>query len=231
MLRSLLLSGDGETASILAHAFEDLEVELKYCTTLEDALAEIHARRYDAVVIDGAEEAAHAMSDEFIASSASAKAICIVLAKAGAPIEIRLTASKQIILYKPLTFERARTGLRAVRNLMSRERRGGRKRVGVVLSASISPRYARGASRPALITDLSASGAALSCRPEHLPTTSLVNLDFTLPNSSESIHATAELVWQDQQGSAGFRFVDMPSCERQRLTEWLKEYPGGHGLS
>jgi hypothetical protein len=39
----------------------------------------------------------------------------------------------------------------------------------------------------------------------------------------ESIHTTAELVWQDEDGSAGVRFLDMPSYDRRRLMQWLKE--------
>jgi hypothetical protein len=226
MLRSLLLTGDAQSACVLARAFKELEVELKHCAELATALKEIHKHRYDAVLIDDAVEGAHAIGDEFRASSASAKSICIMLAQAGAPIEVKFKASTQIILYKPLTPERVRTGLRAVRNLMSREQRRGTKRVGAMLLASISPRHARRAPRQALITDLSASGAALSCEPEDLPVTTLVNLDFSLPDSLKPIHATAELIWQDRHGSAGFRFVDMPSSERRRLTEWVKEHSG-----
>ena len=226
MLRSLLLSGDAQTACVLARAFQNLEVELKHCTELESAVKEIRQHRYDAILIDDAAEGAEVVWDEFVAASTSAKSVCIVLAEGGRPLVIDFKTHIGIILYKPLTAERARTGLRAVRNLMSRERRRGTKRVEAVLTVSISPRQARGASRQALITDLSVSGAALNCLPEDLPENGRVNLDFTLPSSPEPIHATAELVWQDQQGAAGFRFVDMPSGERRRLSEWVKEHPG-----
>ena len=51
----------------------------------------------------------------------------------------------------------------------------------------------------------------------------MVNLEFTLPDVHDSIHCTAELVWRDNEGSAGVRFLDMPSYGRRRLTDWLKE--------
>jgi hypothetical protein len=222
MLRSLLFSGDAQTASLLARAFKDLEVEFTHCAELARALSEIQAHRYDAILIDDAVEGALAFLDELTARPGSGKSLRIVLA-GGQPLESRLKDCTHVVLYKPLTPERARTGLRAVRNLMSRERRRGTERVSAIFPAWISPRHARGASRQVLIADLSASGAAIHCVPEDLPGTSLVNLEFNLPGSPDPIHATAELVWQEKEGSAGFRFVDMPSSERRRLTDWVKQ--------
>jgi hypothetical protein len=50
-----------------------------------------------------------------------------------------------------------------------------------------------------------------------------LNLDFALPGSSDIIHATAELVWRDNEGAAGIRFLDMPSYARKQLMQWLKD--------
>jgi len=52
---------------------------------------------------------------------------------------------------------------------------------------------------------------------------------------TEIIHATAELVWQDDEGAAGVRFLDMPSYARKYLLQWLKIQPNdkasaAHGL-
>jgi hypothetical protein len=58
-----------------------------------------------------------------------------------------------------------------------------------------------------------------------------VTLDFSLPNEPEIIHATAELVWQDNKDRAGIRFRDMPSQARKQLARWIKEHPSKAGRS
>jgi hypothetical protein len=70
---------------------------------------------------------------------------------------------------------------------------------------------------------LSESGAAIHFEAGDLPASTILNLDFALPGSPDRVHATAELVWQDNQGAAGLRFLDMPSFARKQLAEWLKE--------
>ena len=74
---------------------------------------------------------------------------------------------------------------------------------------------------------MSESGVAINFEPGDLPASTILNLDFALPGNPERVHATAELVWQDNQGSAGLRFLDMPSFARKQLSEWLKETSKG----
>src|SRR5258708_35695635 len=106
---------------------------------------------------------------------------------------------------------------------MARDRRRGATRVSTMLSGRVSPRQARSASKQILVADLSDSGAAIRCEGGDVPAAGNLNLEFTLPGNPEIIHATAELVWQDNDGAAGVRFLDMPSYSRKRLARWLKE--------
>ncbi len=106
---------------------------------------------------------------------------------------------------------------------MGRDRRRGDTRVSTMLQARVSPRYARNASKQVLVADLSESGAAVHSESGDLPVSGILNLEFALPDAPDLIHATAELVWQDNEGSAGVRFLDMASYARKRLTQWLKE--------
>ena len=76
-----------------------------------------------------------------------------------------------------------------------------------------------------LLADLSDSGAALHSETGDLPISGMLNLEFALPGTSELIHATAELVWRDDEGAAGVRFLDMPSYARKHLLQWLKLQP------
>jgi c-di-GMP-binding flagellar brake protein YcgR len=93
----------------------------------------------------------------------------------------------------------------------------------------MSPAHSRGSSKQITITDLSETGAAIRCDLDQLPASGGVNLDFSLPNEPEIIHATAELVWQDNKERAGIRFLDMPSHARKQLARWIKEHPSKAG--
>ena len=200
MLRSLLLSGDEAAIRIVAKSFKDLDVELEHYSDVKIAVKKSAELRYDAILVDDDVEDARLLLEHVMELPYCSKAVRIALADPSAKMDAVFKVGTQIIIYKPLSIERVRHGLRAVRNLMARERR-----------------------KQVLIADLSESGAAIHFEAGDLPASTILNLDFALPGSPDRVHATAELVWQDNQGAAGLRFLDMPSFARKQLAEWLKE--------
>ncbi|HZR66885.1 MAG TPA: PilZ domain-containing protein [Terriglobales bacterium] len=226
MLRSLLLSNNRDTVRVVAKVFKDLEVDMDHSAETVSALSQAIEHHYDAILIDDSMEEPHVALQKLMELPSCNTSVRIVLADPGAELHPSFRTSTQVVLYKPLSPDRARHGLRAVRNLMTRERRRGNARVTTTLSARMSPAHARGPGKQILITDLSETGAAIRCDLDHLPASGGVNLDFSLPNDSEVIHATAELVWQDNKERAGVRFLDMPSHARKQLAKWIKEHPG-----
>lgn len=223
MLRSLLLTDDDNTVRIITRNFKDLEVELEHFSELNVALTCLPKNRYDAIVVDDCIDEGHRVIEKAIDLASCSKSIRIALADPGAPLNVIFKTGTQVILYKPLSNERVRHGLRAVRNLMARDRRRGSKRIPIVVSARISPRHARGAARQVLIADLSDAGAAIHFEAHDMPASGTLNLEFALPGNPEPIHSLAEIVWRDNQGNAGLRFLDMPSFARKQLLQWLKE--------
>lgn len=224
MLRSLLLSRNDDTIRIVSRGFKDLEVELEPCSESSSALSRLVEVRFDAILLDDHVEDAHVVLERIVEFPNCGKSVRIVLAEPKLAMHATFRAHTQIVLYKPLSAERVRQGLRAVRNLMARERRRGSKRIATMLPARISPRHAKAAAIQVLLADISESGAAIRYENGDLPVTSTINLEFALPGDPERFHCLAELVWQDHAGSGGVRFVDMPSYSRQRLAEWVKEH-------
>lgn len=219
MLCSLLISADDNAARVIARIFKDLEVECEHCTDSKAALQAMGKRRFDAVVIDDEIEDAANILEKLMETPGYSKSVRIVLAGAhsGSPT---LKGNIQVMLYKPLSAERVRHGLRAVRNLMARDRRRGASRVPTMISARV--RHGRSSGSQVFISDLSDSGAAVEFGEASLPSGNL-HIDFALPNDQDRIHVIAELVWQDNEGSAGVRFIDMASPARRRLAQWLRE--------
>jgi len=223
MLRSLLLSRDESTARMIARGFKDLEVDLEHCSEYDNFLMRALETPYDAIVVDDDFEEAQAALVEIHGYTTCSKSVRIVLAEHKIAMPAIFKTGSQIVLYKPLSSERVRQGLRAVRNLMARERRRGTRRVAAMVPARISARHARLSVVQVLLADVNEFGAAIRFERGDLPVTNALNLDFALPGSSNRINCLAELVWQDFQGSGGLRFLDMPALARQQLIEWLRK--------
>jgi len=221
MLRSLLVSREEKTVHIVGRVFKDLEVQFEHYGEAGIALENMSKSRYDAIVLDDQIEEAVAILEKVLELPSCSKAVRIVLAEPVAAMHSVFKTGTQVILYKPLSLERVRHGLRAVRNLMGRDRRRGSSRVATTLTARI--RYGKGAGTQVFIADISDSGAAIHCGAGGLPYSGNLHLDFALPVDADRIHVTAELVWQNNTGSAGVRFLDMASYARKKLSRWLKE--------
>jgi AmiR/NasT family two-component response regulator len=221
MLRSLLISRDENTVRTISRVFKDLDVELEHCSEATQALSSAAKLRYDAIVIDDCTEEAAAVSKELIALPESGKSVRIVLAEPTSSVDPVFKAGIQVVLYKPLSADRVRQGLRAVRNLMSRDRRVGGKRVRTTLYARV--RHARGSGAQVVVADLSETGAAIQIPSQAMVSARNLQMDFALPDGPERIHVSVELVWQDNKGAAGVRFLDMASSARKRLSHWLSE--------
>src|SRR5229473_3376516 len=196
MLRSLLVSRDEKTVHIVGRVFKDLEVEFEHCSEAAIAFQILAKHRYDAVVLDDQIEDAPAILERVLELSTCNKAVRIILAEPVAAMHAVFKTGTQVILYKPLTADRVRHGLRAVRNLMARERRRGYGRVSTAIEARLRP--GKGPTAQVSIVDLSDSGAAIQCKNGHLQYSGSLNMDFALPGDSDRIQVTTELVWQNK---------------------------------
>ena len=225
MLRCLLLTSDDNTIRVVGRVFRDLDVEFEHYSDSSAALAHVIKNRYDAIVVDDCVDDAPSVLARVIELPSCNKAVRIVLADPAVPLHSIFKTGTQVILYKPLSTDRVRQGLRAVRNLMARDRRQGSKRVATTLPAKLASRQTWGGSKEITVSDLSDSGAAIQSGSFALSASGTLNLEFALPGNPQIIRATAEVVWQDCTGSAGVRFLDMPSNSRKLLTQWLKDQP------
>jgi len=220
MLRSVLLSPDSNTARILGRVFKDLEVTFEHTSDAAAVFSKDPKRRFDAIVVDDAIEGVASVLEKVTEFAGGSKAVRIVLADPGSAHHAVFKASAQVIFYKPISAERVRHGLRAVRNLMGRDRRRGAKRVTTMIPVRI--RDGRSAGAQVFIADLSDSGAALLCGTGEFPAAGHMHLDFAIPGDLERIPVTAELMWQNNEGGAGVRFLDMDMRARRKLGQWVK---------
>lgn len=223
MLRGVLVSPDSNTVRIIGRVFQDLGVTCEHTADAGAVFSNDPKRRFDAIVVDDVIDSAASILEKVSTSAGCSKAVRIVLADPGGANHAAFKASAQVIFYKPISAERIRHGLRAIRNLMGRDRRRGAKRVTTMIPVRI--RYGRSAGAQVFIADLSDSGAALQCGGGEFPSAGNMHMDFAIPGDPERIHVAAELMWQNNEGGAGVRFLDMAMSARKKLAQWVKEQP------
>ena len=218
-MRSLLLSEDESAVRVLTRLLRDLGIEVEHYSDSHAAVQRLDQGTFDAIIVDGDDPQGAALVLQTMSAMPSGKTrLVVVLARAQAGVQLGFVTGAHIALYKPISVERVGLGLRAVRNLMARERRRSSERIAVAIPATLGR---AGSGTPVVIVDLSDGGAAIRCELP-LPSSGLLTLHCLLTDTTGPFMATAEVVWQDAQGQSGIRFVNLASSSRQILVGWLK---------
>jgi CheY-like chemotaxis protein len=220
MPRLLLLSEDEEAVEVLTRLLRELDIDVDHYTDPHVSAQQLVEQKFDAIVVDGDNEEDAALMLQTVASLPSGqRGLLVVLARTQTEVHLGFSVGAHIALYKPISVERVGLGLRAVRSLISRERRRGSGRIPVDIPATLGRVGAAGT--PVVIVDLSDTGAAVHSD-QHIPSSGLFTLYCLLPDTTTPVMFTTEVVWQDAQDRSGIRFVNVAPGSRQILTQWLK---------
>jgi c-di-GMP-binding flagellar brake protein YcgR len=228
-LLALVFSADDKVVRVLRRVLSELEIGMELCADAESAIHKLTRRRFEAVIVDCADQRT---ASRVLRSARSApvnkRAVAVaILGQTGAAGGVDLGA--HFVLYQPLSPERAKTSFRAVRALMKRERRRN-ARIPVETPVTLQVNDGAGQLR-AVTTDLGEGGMAvqLAHRPKKLGS---VAIQFSLPGSSlpgsslpgpeDIIQCTGEVAWENPGRQLGIRFVDLAPALRDRLKAWLE---------
>lgn len=219
-LRSLMLCRQSETVALVTGVCRELGVELHHCSTAKTALEKFAQQRFHGVIVDDQDGAnAALLLRDMQASASGRRSLIIALAKADAALDAVFGAGTHLVIYKPLTHDRLRNGLRAVRTLMGRRQQRASSRVKVDIMATIT---ANGSEDiPAKILDISTGGAALSLQ-RPIPIVKSLKLSFTLPREKRTITTAGELVWKDVRGNLGIEFRNTDPAFTLSVARWIK---------
>jgi hypothetical protein len=122
------------------------------------------------------------------------------------------------VLYKPVSYERALSTLRAAQSVLFRDKRK-KPRASVHTHATIA--YADVEQAKATLVDLAEDGMAVNFG-QKLPPTCKVYFQFQLPGETANVRLSGHVVWQDWNGRAGIQFMDVPQSSRRILHAWLQ---------
>jgi PilZ domain len=215
-----MLCQQPETVAIALRACRELGVELHHCSTANAAMGEFSLQRFHGVIVDDQDGPnAASLLNHLRVSGHGKKAVIIALAKTDAVLEEVFGAGTHLVIYKPLTLDKLRNGLRAIRPLMGKQQHRSSLRVKVDIPANLAVGDIE--NIPVKILDLSNGGAALSL-PSPCPTVKSLKLSFVLPGEETMITIAAEVVWKNAWGNLGIAFVNAEPAFSQSVLKWMK---------
>src|SRR2546429_3262553 len=158
--RSLLLCEHEATARLVGRVFRDLGVDMEHLTASDIAVEKIKQGSFDAVVVDDADPTGAALVLEAARSLTSCKkSLGVVLAGSQTSLGVAFGAGTHLVIYKPITPDRVRNGLRAVRTLAARQHPRESHRIRVDVPATL---HSAGKSYiPVSLVDISEGAFAL----------------------------------------------------------------------
>ncbi len=220
-LKSLLLSSDERTVRVLRRVLTDLEIDVEHCHAADDALRRITRRRFEAVIVDGANaEEAGSVLRGAKAAPVNKRALTIALVEASVGLKGGFAMGAQFVLHKPFAVERAKASFRAVRALMKSERRMQmRVPVQVPVECFGTRRY------KAMTIDICEGGMAIQFI-GRAAGERVLRFSLELPGTGESLEMHGELAWEANGDQAGVRFKDTTEWHLKILRQWLaKQLP------
>jgi CheY-like chemotaxis protein len=209
---------DEAAVEILRRVLEELGIQVELCPDAVRAAVRLAQEHYDLLIVD-CEVKSDVVSilQECRSSQANESTLAVVVAQQE-DIREMFSLGVNFVLYKPLSYERVMSSLRAAQAVLYRDKRG-KARAAVHTQATID--YAGGEQEKATLVDLSEDGMAVNFG-KKLPPSSKVYFQFQLPGQTARVRLSGQVMWQDWNGRAGVQFVDVPQASRRALHEWLQ---------
>ena len=218
-VRCLLLSEDEKSVSVLRRLMRDLEIEVEHYSDPHSAIEDLVRGTFDSVIVDTDDPAGAGLLLQTVRSLPPSKArLVIALATAHTSAHLGFGAGAHLAIYKPVSVDRMGLTIRAVRNLIARDRRRGAARIPISVAATLAH---AGKTTALFVVDLSEGGVAIRSN-EPIPATGPLTLTCSLPDTQRTFVAPVEIMWQADNGLAGLRFLNLSSESRRLLQQWLK---------
>jgi CheY-like chemotaxis protein len=223
-LHALLFSRDPEIVNLAGEVLKSLDIETAQTNTAQDAVQRLTNKRFDAIIVDNADaRGAVAVLSAAKSLPSCEQSIGIVLAISPSSIGLADGARSHMVLYRPLSAERLRTGVKSALGLRS-EGEDARETPRAAIRIPATLRGAGLDQTLAFITNLSAGGAALYVG-QDIPSSSIQGIEFSLPGEKENLATGVELVWRDVEGRMGIRFANATAAFTESLEKWSAVQP------
>jgi CheY-like chemotaxis protein len=217
-LSSLLVCKDKAPAQVLSGVLEELNIRIELCEDVGRAFLRLAQDHFDIIIIDCETQAdVLPLLNESHAARLNDSTLTVAVVTGQESIREMFSLGVNFVLYKPVSYERAVSTLRAAQSVLQRDKRR-KTRASVHAHATID--YAGVEQERATLVDLAEDGMAVNFG-KKVPPTCKVYFRFQLPGQTASVRLSGQVVWQDWNGRAGIQFVDVPQASRRVLRAWL----------
>jgi CheY-like chemotaxis protein len=218
-LSSLLLCADEVSVQVLKGVLKELGIRVELCPDAVRAAVRLAQERFDLIILDCARQGdITSLLHETRSSRLNDTTLAVAVVAGQENIREIFSLGVNFVLYKPVSYERALSSLRAAQSVLHRDKRR-KARSAVHTQATID--YAGVERARATLVDLAEDGMAVNFG-KKLPPTCKVYFQFQLPGQTANVRLSGQVVWQDWNGRAGIQFVDVPQTSRRILGEWLQ---------
>jgi DNA-binding response OmpR family regulator len=225
-LLALLVSTDDSASEILGRVLPATGIAVERFSDLATAIDRLQQQRFDALIIDHEDpKAATEVLEEARKLNSGNAPVTVALVAERATTRAILSGGAHFVLYKPLSDDKVKAGLRAVVALLNRERRRA-YRVPVQAPVEITLPDTRKAE--GILLDLSETGMDVLTAEPQAPG-ALLNFRFQLPDGSLEVHAHGQVAWANPNGQTGVRFLDLDESTKTQLQVWLQAAAVIHG--
>jgi CheY-like chemotaxis protein len=225
-LLALLVSTDDFASEVLGRVLPASGIAVERFSDLATAIDRLHQQRFDALILDFEDPKAAAEVLEQVRQLNSGNApVTVALVAERARARDILSGGAHFVLYKPLSDDKAKAGLRAVAALLNRERRRA-YRVPVQAPVELTLPDTRKAE--GILLDLSETGMDVLTAEPQAPG-ALLHFRFQLPDGSLEVHAHGQVAWANPNGQTGVHFLDVDESTRAQLQVWLQAAALAHG--
>jgi CheY-like chemotaxis protein len=224
-LLALLISSDDAACDVLGRVLPASGIAVERFSDLPTAIDRLRQQRFDTLIIDfeDAKAAAEVLEEGKRLNSGTAP-VTVALVAERSKVRDVLSGGAHFVLYKPLSEETAKAGLRAVAALLNRERRRAYR---VPVQAPVELTLADGRKVEGILLDLSETGMDVLTAEPQLPAT-LIKFRFQLPDGSLEVEAHGQVAWAKPNGQTGVHFLDLDEAVKAQLQVWLTAAAAAH---
>jgi DNA-binding response OmpR family regulator len=216
-LQSLLVSSDDSAAEVLGRVLPTFGIVMDRSSDPETTLTRIQQQRFDALIVDF-DDVATANDLVQQAHKLGSGRLSVALVSDHSKVRDVLSNGAHFVLYKPVSEEAAKAGLRAVAALLKRERR---RAVRVPVQGPVEIWLPDERKVEGILLDLSETGMDVLTSEPQIPG-ALLRFHFQLPDGTLEIDAHGQVAWANPLGQTGVQFLDLQEAIKDQLKHWLQ---------
>lgn len=225
-LQALLVSTDDSAADVLGRVLPTMGIGVDRSSDPETTVARIQQQKFDAIIVDFDDPATAGDTLQRARNLGSGK---LSIALVADPSKVRdvLSGGAHFVLYKPVSEQGAKAGLRAAAALLSRERR---RAFRVPVQAPVAITLPDTRKVDGILLDLSETGMDVLTAEAQVGG-SLLAFNFQLPDGGLQVEAHGQVAWANPNGQTGVHFLDVAPEVSASLKTWLQAAASSNGAN